>query len=322
MPARYTALSHCIERREHVPLRRRQQGAALLLALFTVALATMVASAITTDFGKAVDIVSGRHDLAQARLLARGAIDWGCFILAQDARNSTIDYAGELWTRRIPPTPVEEGEVAGELSDMSGRFDLNSLVSDKRLDRFQTTAYIRLLESLGIGTDQAVTLAQALARRIGAQEDSPDPDPDQNQSPQRLPANRYLVDVAELPLIPGYDAKITALLAPYVAAFPDPALLNVNMASAEVLAAMVPGLSRDTARVLVAQREAQPFRTIEEFMNTLPSGSRWAINGRITVASRYFLASGRARFGESTVQVEALLDRKNPWPTILWQKLL
>ena len=105
--------------RPHPMLHARahaQRGAAVILALLTVALVAGLAAASVGDLGVAMDQVTGRHDQAQARQLARGAVDWARNVLAEDARSSSVDHLGEAWATKVPPTPVEEGEVSGELT--------------------------------------------------------------------------------------------------------------------------------------------------------------------------------------------------------------
>jgi general secretion pathway protein K len=324
MSARYAAL---------LPSTRqppRQHGAALILAILTVALVAGLAAAIVGDYGAAVASVSGRHDQAQARLLARGAVDWARNILQEARRTSNYTYAGEAWATHVPPTPVEEGEVAGEIEDASGRFNLNALVDPSGLvNQDQVGAYVKLLGLLGVGSAQADDLALALVdwldpdNKVAGSSDA-ESDWYAAQTPPRQPANAPLVDVDELTLVRGYDAGIVALLRPFVAALPERAKLNVNTASAEVLAAMVPRLGTDSARIMTAQMQNTPFRTAAEFQAGLPSGI--TVDPLLfDVSTRYFLASGRAHFGEATTRMQVLLDRPSIspfYPTIVWQKIL
>ena len=98
--------------------RFRQHGAAVILALLTVALVAGLAAASVGDLGVAMDQVTGRHDQAQARQLARGAVDWARNVLAEDARGSTVDHLGEAWAVQVPPTPVEEGDIAFDAPEL------------------------------------------------------------------------------------------------------------------------------------------------------------------------------------------------------------
>jgi general secretion pathway protein K len=98
-----------------------------------------------------MDQVVGRHDQAQARQLARGAVDWARNVLAEDASRSNVDHLGEAWAVKVPPTPVEEGEVSGELQDLSGRINLNKLVQIDGPTLQERDQFLRLLKLLGVG---------------------------------------------------------------------------------------------------------------------------------------------------------------------------
>ena len=320
MPAASAASSPCAE-------VRRQGGAALILAILTVALVAALAAAVVGDYGAAVASLSGRHDQAQARQLARGAIDWARNVLAEDKRTSQIDTTSEAWATRVPPTPVEEGEVAGELEDLSGRFDLNSLVQQGVAAPDQVAAYESLLAELGFDSSQAIGLAQSLVDWLDNDDQTAGPLGAEAawyalQTPPRRPANAPLVDVDELTLVRGYDAGVLAALRPYVTALPQPAPLNVNTASAEVLAAMLPSLGLNNARIMAAQQQSAPFKDIADFQARLPQAGITVSNTRFAVVTRYFLASGRARFGEATTRMQVLLDRQDIYPLIVWQKIL
>lgn len=304
-----------------------QAGTALIMALLTMTLVAGVAAMVLKDYGMAVESVSGRRDQAQARLLARGAIDWARNVLAADARTSSVDHYGELWATRVPATPVEEGEVGGELDDLSGRFDLNGVTRTRGTDSEQVAAYSRILTEVGVPPSQAASLTESLvawsaanaAQSVKAREAKVG-------DAGIMGAGKFLgatlVDLDELKQVTGYSADLVTLMRPHVAAFPAKAPLNVNTASAEVLAAVLPGLGIDQARIVVAQRQVIPFKDMADFRSRLPSGVSISDTARFSVAGRFFLASVRARFGQSTTRMQALLDRQKVWPDIVWQKLL
>jgi general secretion pathway protein K len=320
MPATSVASSPCAS---------RQSGAALILAILTVALVAGLAAAVTSDYGAAVESLSGHHDQVEARLLARGAVDWARNVLAESKRTGPgYDYAGQPWATRVPPTPVEEGEVAGEIQDLSGRFDLNALIDKGTANPDQVAAYLVLLEEIGIAPNTAQDLTEALLAWIGAVPATARQGESAwyaMQVPPRQPPFAPLVDVDELALVRGYDANLIAQLRPFVTALPFTAPLNVNTASAEVLAAMLPGLSLSAARIITAQQMSAPFQDIGHFKARLNNSSINVDATRFTVKSRYFLASGRAHFGEATTRMQVMLDRdgnNNNWSSIVWQKIL
>lgn len=320
MPARYVDYS------SFTSGGPRQRGAAIILAMLTLMLVAGIASFVIRNYGAAVASISGRHDQAQARLLARGAVDWGRNVLAEDARTAgTIDHYNEIWATRVPPTPVEEGEVGGELDELSGHFDINGLVRAGTVDQDQVAVFGRLLTELGISPNAASGLTTALVAWIknGAVAGGADSGAAGGIMAGTKSTGALLVDVDELKHAPGFTAELVNRLQPFVVALPMPAPLNVNTASAEVLAAVVPGLQIDQARLLVAQRQSVPFNDINnDFAARLPKGATMSGKVPLAVKGRYFLASVRARYGQAITRMQVLLDRQKGWSEIVWQKLL
>lgn len=295
----------------------RQRGAAVVLALVTLAIAAMLAAALLQDVGFALDSVQGRHEQAQARLLARGAVDWARNVLADDAQRSAADHPGEAWTVQVPPTPISDeggerqGEVGGHIIDLSGRFNLNNLAPGGRADLVATEAFARLLAAHGLSAERARQLAQQLQRRLLG-----GPDADGDNRP-----GRPLAHEDALAHLPGFDAELLGRLRPLIAALPAPSAINVNTAPPEVLTAIVPGLDAAAAQALALGREQAWFRDLADFQARLPDAARAPEASRIAVGSRHFLVKGRARYGHAIADLEVLLDRRQTWPDILWQRI-
>jgi general secretion pathway protein K len=305
---------------------RRQTGAAIILAMLTLALMAEIAALVVTDYGAAAELLVGRQDQEQSRWLARGAVDWARNVLAQDKKTSLNDHLGEAWATRVAPTQVEDGEVSGEITDYSGRFDLNSLVTGGIVDTGQRDAYKQLLTLLGLPPQQAAGLSAALVDWLDAnsvtEQYGAETDWYVAQGKGYRAANGLLVDVDELRLIRGYDDSVMDRIRPFVAAFPAAAPLNANTASPEVLSATISGLGIDDARVLVARRQAAAFGKASDFTDQLSPKAVKPATGRVDVTSRYFLVGGRAKYGQAVTRMQVLLDRKDVWPTIVWQKVL
>jgi len=305
----------------------RQRGAALIMALLAMALVAGTAAAMIGDFGHSLEIVSGRHDQTQARILARGAVDWARNVLAEDDRTSTVDHALEPWNVKVPPTPVEEGEVSGELQDLSGLFNLNNLVSSGKVSTQNQSRMIRLLEILNIPAGRAQVLTSTLIdwldnNQVAGTGDGAETTGTATDGSPIAPFDGPLVHIDELIHVPGFDAELVDRLRPYVTALPSPSDININQSPAEVLAVVVSGLDPDQARVLVAERERAWFKDVADFVARLPEGAEVDDISRIAVKSRYFLATGRARYGVAVARMDILLDRKQRWSDIIWQRIL
>lgn len=295
----------------------------------TVALATLLATQLIAAQGEAIQNLTGRRDLAQARWLARGAADWARVILTEDARTSQIDHLRESWAIKVPPIPIKsgksqdivEGELSGEIAELDGRFNLNRLVPTGTNDQFQVEVFVRLLVSLGSSAGDADRLAQAVVDWV-------DGNTVTQSGADELAYygvafdNQPLLGVGSLLGVPGFNPALLARLSPFVSALPPQRLpLNLNTAPAEVLAAELPGLGLVAAQRVVTDRERAPFLDLANFNARFAGAGAGAGCG---VSSRFFLATTRASFGESVVQLQTLLYRgtAGKWPDILWQQTL
>lgn len=274
-------------------MRSGQRGVAIVLAMGVVALAAIAAVAMLASQSTWSRHAELGAEHVQAQVLARAGVDWARAVLAEDRRVSSADHLGEPWALRLPPVPVDRGELAGQIDDQQGLFNLNNLFRSGQVSPAHVLQLRRLLEILG--------LPEALADALVA-------------------GGKPLVDSAELALLPGFDAAARARLYPFVSALPRYAGLNVNTAPPEVLAAVVKGLELDDARALTAQRDRAYFRNLSEFLVQLPPGA--VVDGNdITTASQFFLASVRVTIGDAQARGSALLSREAPgWPAVVWRK--
>ncbi|MFQ6332670.1 type II secretion system minor pseudopilin GspK [Methylophilus sp. 3sh_L] len=290
-----------------------QQGAAVIMALFTVALVAGIATTLVSNLGVAMNYVEGRHDQAQAKQLARGALDWARNVLADDFQNNAeIDHFGEAWAVRVPPTPVEEGQMSGELQDMSGRFNLNSLVAAEGPNAKNAEIFVKLLGLNGVPQNEAQKLSSAVQQWLM----------------KNKPTSTRLVDVKELLSIKGFTPEVVTRLSASVAALPtEENIINANTAPALVLAAAVQNLSIDLARQVVAERNRTWFKDASDLKTRLANHQLEIGSSTFGVMSRFFLATVRAKYGVSMIRMEVLLDRSpqlygSAWPAIIWQKTL
>lgn len=310
---------------------KRQAGTAIIMAMLTVALVAGIAARILADYGHAVDQLSGRHDQAQARWLARGAIDWARNVLESDyirGGANRVDHLREEWAIKVPPTPFEEGELSGELEELSGRFNVNSLVNTEgKPDTEQIKRFQRLLQAVGLSQMQAEQLGNALVDwidpddEIYGQRGGSEAQSYRQQANSHLPPQGNLLDVNELLFVRGFTPQIVQTLQTHVTALPSTARkINVNTATAAVLQAYVENLTAAQANALVLDRERSFFTSTDNFQQRLPPLTKPAPDF-LMVTSHHFFANGRARWGEAVTRMQVLLERQQARPDILWIKI-
>ncbi len=304
-------------------MRAQQRGVAIVLAMGVVALAALTATAIMVSQSTWSRQSELAADHVQAQTLIQVGVDWTRAVLSYDHRSNNVDHLGEPWALKLPSIPVENGSLAGQIEDQQGRFNLNNLVKNGKVNLAQHAHFQRLLSILGLPP----TLADTLADWIDA-DSEPQPQGGAEDGfylalqPPYLAANRPLVDVAELVLVSGFDDGVRARLHPFVSALPVFTAVNVNTAPPEVIAAVVEDLGLDGARTLVEKRKRAYFRDRTDLLNQLPRDARAATED-ISFSSNYFLVQMRVTIDSAQARSAALLARTDAnWPTIVWRKML
>lgn len=294
-----------------------------MLAMGVVALAALTATAIMVSQSTWSRQSELAADHVQAQTLIQVGVDWTRAVLSYDHRSNNVDHLGEPWALKLPSIPVENGSLAGQIEDQQGRFNLNNLVKNGKVNLAQHAHFQRLLSILGLPP----TLADTLADWIDA-DSEPQPQGGAEDGfylalqPPYLAANRPLVDVAELVLVSGFDDGVRARLHPFVSALPVFTAVNVNTAPPEVIAAVVEDLGLDGARTLVEKRKRAYFRDRTDLLNQLPRDARAATED-ISFSSNYFLVQMRVTIDSAQARSAALLARTDAnWPTIVWRKML
>jgi len=297
---------------------------AIVLAMGVVALAALAATGMMVSqstWSRQAELRAGH---AQSQLVLRAGLDWARALLGDDSRAGNVDHLGEPWALRLPPIPVENGSLAGRIEDEQGKFNLNNIVKDGKVDAARLGDFGRLLWILELPPE----LADALADWVDADGEplsamGADDAYYLSLRPPYLAANRPLVDLAELALVRGFDARVRARLRPFVTALPRLTALNVNTASPEVIAAIVEDLPVDAARALVEQRARMHFRDVAEFDQALErfGGGLSVTAERVSVRSDFFAATMQVNLGGSQASGSALLARASGgWPAVVWRK--
>ena len=250
----------------HRPLHYRQRGVALIMAVLIVALATMLAASVS--FKGYLDQRRSANAFAmdQGYEVALGGEAWAADSLRRDKQQSSkTDDFTEEWATPIPPIPIEGGEFEGQLEDMQGRFNLNSLVAPQQNGKLATdTAAVerfqRLLELLEMEPKWANIIADWIDTDV--QPNFPDGAEDPTYTgltPPYRTANMPLTRASELLALAGFGLDRYRKLEPFVTALPIGTTINLCTASPELLDALVAGrrqftLARDNTTETRKQR--------------------------------------------------------------------
>jgi general secretion pathway protein K len=301
----------------------RQRGVAMITAILIVALATILAVHVGyqafLDQRRSVTAFS----MDQGYQVALGAEAWVADVLQKDARQSakTDDYTEE-WAMRIPPLPVDGGEVLGQVDDMQGRFNLNSLVKwDQAKNQHVTDLAAverlkRLLDILKLEDKWAGVIADWIDSDIDAGFPDGAEDPTYTGlSPAYRTANMPVTRASELLALAGFGLERYQKLEPYVTALPIGTPINLCTAPPPVLDALTAKQRQYTLAVqsTAQTRKQRCFPTLADLQAQLdPKEKTELIDGKVVAqTSSYFRATVWVTIGTTQLTLYSLLYRQN-----------
>ncbi len=290
---------------------RRQRGVALLIALLVVAIAATAMAYLAWDQTLAIRRSEDRIGLDRAWAVALGAEAWAAQALADNARR----HGGEVdltqpWAQPQRPQIFGGVEVSGQIEDLQGRFNLNTLVAGAQPVAVEIARFRALLATQQLPPDLVVPVIDwidpdSLASGSAGAED----DTYLGLTPPYRAANQPFVSASSLRLVRGYTQAAYARIAPWITALPGATAINVNTASQPVLIAL--GLSPAQAQAVLALRAKQPFTTLQQFLTSPPLQSAAVDPALLGVGSQYFLVRIEVRRGRLRTTLASVLEVGN-----------
>jgi len=289
----------------------RQRGTAVIMAMLVVAAAATLVSGALWQQNALMRETENELAYAQARWLIRGAIDWAGVILLEDARTSSVDHRGEPWGVPLADTRLNENDgrqpayLAGGIDDEQGKFNLRNLAAGAALNDTEMQALRRLLAALRIDDSFADRIAERTLDAVRA------------SGKQPAPGLAYADELLQV----GMDADALARLRPFVTVLPEPTLLNLNTASAELIAARA-DLELVEARRIISTRDRTPFKDLGDALQRLRQSNPRVTEQGLAVSTRYFTIDGTVTYGVARMTARALVRREVNKLEILWMKEL
>ena len=309
----------------------RQAGAALLTAMLTVALVASLAASALWQQWRSVEIEAAERARVQSLWLLTGALDWARLILREDARENArsggADYLSEPWA-----VPLEEARLStflaadkktdpddeanasktflsGLITDLQSRLNVTNLVdSAGKVSEPSVKAFAKLFELLGLPPGELQVLVDNL--RL-AMDNSPE-----NSSVQQAPLMPQRLD--QLVWL-GLSPPSLAVLRPFITLLPVRTPVNLNTASATVMAACIASLEMGQAQRLVSMRQANHFKTLAEVTKHLGETATPLDEAQHSVNSRFFEVQGRLRLDQAVVEEHSVVQRDGLEVKILWR---
>ena len=325
-------------------LLAKQRGVAVITALLLTTLAVTIVASLFWQQQVQVRSIENQRTQLQKQWILRGAIDWARLILRSDTNQ--VDYAGDPWAIPLAEVRLDEfvengkqdtdassATLSGYIVDGQSRFNLNTLLRGGSVSTADLAAFTRLLENLRIASAGALAEATAAyltsARMpvpivatgtgtanpmVGAVQNGTAPAAKTGESAVATPRMMALAQVDDLLAISGFTVDTVNRLRDFVTVLPpNDSSVNVNTASAELISAIVPGLSPSDASAVVVSRDRAYFKDRADFISRLPAGVAAAPTARdigaVDVKSQYFLVNGKVKLNNAILETQSLLNR-------------
>jgi len=271
-----------------------QRGAALLIALVVVALASVMALAVIERGQSTLARTQALLDTERAYQYARGME-----LLARDlidqvrSEGNSPELLNGSWT---PVFQVPGGRVQGRLLDQQARFNLNALTHPDAAVRQQAReSFERLLDLLALDPVIALELADWVEGAAVARPGSAGNSVYAGFRPPYRLAGVALAHPSELRWLRSMTPQAYAGLVGYVTTLPRPELrVNVNTTSAPVLASLMPEMSIVESERVLADG---PWRELRDFLAhpivRMQPISDLELQRRLSITSQNYLAQAR-----------------------------
>ncbi|QRX82385.1 type II secretion system minor pseudopilin GspK [Glaciimonas sp. PAMC28666] len=321
----------------------RQEGVAIITALLITALAVTIVSSLFWQQQVQVRSIENQRLQLQKEWVLRGALDWAGAILRGDAnRSSNVDYLGQPWSIPLAETRLnnyldenqtsgssednEAGEVtlSGQIIDAQSRYNLTNLGSGGLVNPVELATFGRLLTTLHLPPDLASAVATAVANSVAAvQSSKPQVTPAVNTGNSTDIISAPLIYIDDLLAVPGISPEMIRSLRNFVVVLPIVTPVNLNTASAEVLAACFDGLTSADAASLISSRTIAYFRDAADFSTRLPGNKNISATSNaepVAFSTNFFLVNGNVRMGRATSNTLSLIKRVSNHSAVLWTK--
>jgi general secretion pathway protein K len=316
-----------------MPVKTRQQGAALLMAMLTVALVATLAAGALWQQWRSVEIEASERSRVQAGWILSGALDWARLILREDARSGAVDHLGEPWSIGLSESRLStflamdrsntdlEDDVflSGQITDAQARMNVMNLIVGGKVSEPDLKAFARLFDLLGLDPAELDQMSAKLLLAVGTGSGA-------MATAGALAANAAADDVT--PLLPrrveqlrwlGLSAASLRELEPHITVLPAHTPLNLNTAGAEALSASIP-MSLVDARRMVTERERKPYQNLAEAGRAIAAAPGALNTNQLSVSTRFFEVRGRLRMEQTVVEERSLVQRNGMDVTVLWRE--
>ncbi|CAM3118574.1 type II secretion system protein K [Pseudoalteromonas atlantica] len=321
--------------------KRESRGAALVIVLFIVALAAILAVEMSANLMVQVQKSTNLQGHQQAKWYAYGGEELAIKALKlskdDDPDKTSLD---QVWaTQGDTQYPVDNGTLSGKITDLQACLNLNALGEAPDPNSTSKTnpahkALFALLENIedlpAEESEEAMADSvfdwldeNSITYRSGAEEDEY-----LSRDYPYMSANSLFASPSELRLVKGFNPLVMEKVLPFVCVIPGSPLLSINVNTllpeqALILSAMIDELSLSGAEAVIAARSETGFDSVDEFFSEVQQqgGTNLdSVKELFSINSEYFKLQTQATFVDLRFSMTTLLHAKNGEVTILARK--
>ena len=261
-------------------MRRGQQGVALITVLLVMSLALLITAGMLRSQRLALHSSAQQIHQLQLRQLSFAGETWGRLQLRDQLIDAKAAVAAQqAWATGVPALNIDNGQIEVQIEDLAARFDISALLGKEPVNEVTEQRWLRLQTLL--------------------------------QLPP-IPASAFqglsLSDISQLRQVPGVDAQWFTRMQPWLALLGKGAALNINTASATLLATLE-GVTPDLARRLVSERGLRGYASVQDF-TFAPALIGLGVNSQgLGINSRWFRITTDVRLGARRLRLESDMAR-------------
>lgn len=299
---------------------KQQQGVVIVVALFFVALIATMAYFMMSRLERDTRRTSLLLRNTQAELYAQGSLAWAMEQLRQNFAMQKPNLPIDNVPIRSPQNVINGYKIFSIINDMQGRINLNNLTNAE-----SQADFMRLLHIVNpqMSEQKIKDMMLAVTNWITPGQQSEYDKYYMSLTPPYRAAHKPMTSVTELQLIKGMTPKLFLVIQPYITALPAPTLVNVQTASAEVMAALSPKMTLATGKEVEKLRTQVKIISTQNFLNLDLIKNHEIPSEKITTVSNYFLVETIVAIEKQQIVLYTLLERvgndRDSTINVLWQ---
>lgn len=316
------------------------KGIALVITLLVLALLMVIVLEFSSSMRVEARAAANFRDDMKAYYLAKSGVTFAIALLEEDKDNPdtrNVDSLNELWAQKIPPLPVGDGYVSVDITDESGKINVNKLAAAGEPGKKMRSLMARFLEQFELKGELVYNIADWIdqdkeaGKTIVGSSTSDESSTGAESSYYESLENPYeakdnkLDSLEELRLIKDVDNDTFNKLRDFLTVVSSDGKININTARKEVLmslTALSSEIFESNVDEIINSRAENPFQNVNDLAsgtagrNIISDGALGSIRNFITLSSNYFSITSTGEVNRNRKTIHAVAHRQDGKTTI------